>query len=97
MIASNVSNAALDACLRGLPVIMQGDGRVLNGTPVPREANVCMVTSAVDVVIALSSIRDSDQGSTITPDSVFNLDSNLTKWRALLGLRNFNPGEDHTE
>jgi len=97
VITSNVSNAALDACLHGLPLIMQGDGQVLNGTPVPREANVYMVTSAPDIATALSNIRHSDQGSRITPESVFNLDPNLSRWRTLLGLWNVVPSECHTE
>jgi len=93
VITSNVSNAALDACLHGLPVIMQGDGQVLNGTPLPPEANVRMVTSAADIVTALSEIKSVDRGSTITPESVFNLDPNLSKWRTLLGLWNVTPSE----
>jgi len=95
VIASNVSNAALDACLRGVPVLMQRDGRVLNGTPVPREADVRMVTSAVDIANALSNIKSADWVSTITPESVFNLDPNLSNWRTLLSSWKVIPREGH--
>ena len=85
VIASNVSNAALDAYLRGIPVIMQGDGRVLNGTPVPKNANIQMILTAADILPALRLVEE-EHNYNITMDSLFNINPQLPKWRTLLNL-----------
>jgi surface carbohydrate biosynthesis protein (TIGR04326 family) len=85
VIASNVSNAALDAYLRGIRVIMQGDGRVLNGTPVPKEAHIKMILTAADILTTLRLVEE-EHNYNITIDTLFNIDPHLPRWRTLLNL-----------
>ena len=91
VIASNVSNASLDAYMHGLPVLIHGNGEVLNGTHLSAEADVRMLASVTDIVIAISEIVDLNRSSRVAPESVFNLDPDLPRWRQLLGLPRVNP------
>lgn len=86
VIASSVSNASLDAYLNGLPLIIQADGRVLNGTPLPRGAEVVLCSSAIDIVNFIASIGEMSNLFMPIRDSVFYIEPSYPKWRALLHL-----------
>jgi surface carbohydrate biosynthesis protein (TIGR04326 family) len=91
VIASNVSNASLDAYMHGLPVLIHGNAQVLNGAHLSAVADVRMLASVTDIVMAISEIVDLNRSSRVAPESVFNLDPELPRWRQLLGLPQVTP------
>lgn len=80
---SNVSSASLDALLMGVPVIMLLDGSVFDGQP-EGGSGARYVTKSEELIAAFDQITSGRFEEAIVPESVFNLDPELPKWKLML-------------
>jgi len=83
--SGNLTTAALDAYLAGLPVIVAFDDTELNFSPLRRCEGVSFVSNSEELTTALVDVNWSE-GIKPIPREFFCLDSNLTKWKELLSL-----------
>ncbi|MDE0973882.1 MAG: hypothetical protein OSA11_02175 [Candidatus Nanopelagicales bacterium] len=81
---SNVSTAALDANLQGIPILMFRNGRLLDGSPVNAGPSVTHVNNAAEIAAALRELDFDARPRSIDRTYSLYLDGGLTKWRALL-------------
>ncbi|MBI5630405.1 MAG: hypothetical protein HY921_05925 [Elusimicrobia bacterium] len=81
--SSNMTAAALDAYLAGLPVVVMLDKAELNFSPLRGQAGVFFVSTPEELAEALRAARQSKAGN---PDGkqFFFLDPELPKWSRLL-------------
>jgi surface carbohydrate biosynthesis protein (TIGR04326 family) len=83
--ASNSTSAAMDAYIAGLPVVVMLDDTELNFSPLRGQPNVRFVSTPQELSEAL---QRASLDSARAPDrnAFFFLDSELPRWRRLLGL-----------
>ncbi|MDO8463848.1 MAG: hypothetical protein Q7S46_01130 [Gallionella sp.] len=81
--SSNLTSAAIDAYLFGLPVVVMLNDTELNFSPLRNQPNVCFVSSPEGLAEALQTAH---QVTVNKPDSsdFFYLDSELPRWARLL-------------
>jgi surface carbohydrate biosynthesis protein (TIGR04326 family) len=80
---SNVTSAAVDALLAGVPVIVFRDGSVLDGQIARAQGNTS-VTNAQDLIDAVDRFITHGSGEHARLDEVFNLDAGLPRWARVL-------------
>lgn len=81
--ASNLTSAAVDAFLSGVPVLVMNDAKSLNFSPLRGQPGVRFVSTSAELKQALSGIA----GNTVTAGNAtryFYLDRTLPRWRRLL-------------
>jgi surface carbohydrate biosynthesis protein (TIGR04326 family) len=83
--ASNMTSAAVDVYLAGLPLVVMLDENELNFSPLRGHLGVCFVSTAVELAEALQNKAFEE---TIDPDQseFFYLDPELSRWKQLLKL-----------
>jgi surface carbohydrate biosynthesis protein (TIGR04326 family) len=79
--ASNITSAALDAYLRGVPVVQMLDGRTFNFSPLREMRVVHYVRGEQDLAPALIQAARTPQSP---PMTYFHVDPALPRWRSLL-------------
>ena len=81
--SANVTSAAVDVCLAGLPVVVMLDEKDLNFSALRGEPGVHFVSESKDLAEVL---QREDHGSTLDRDhkAFFFLDSELSRWKKLL-------------
>ncbi len=81
--SGNLTTAAVDSYLAGLPVIVVLDETELNFSPLRGHEGVNFISSSSELATALTNLEWSNN---ITPDhdEFFSLDPNLTQWKKLL-------------
>lgn len=82
--SSNMTSAALDAYLAGLPVIVVLDDAQLNFSPLRGQVGVQFVANLAELAKAIRSVTEHNAGR--CDSEFFFLDSNLPRWRQILGL-----------
>jgi surface carbohydrate biosynthesis protein (TIGR04326 family) len=80
---SNITSAAVDAYVAGVPVVSVLDGNSFNMSPLRGLAGVVYVNTAVELAVALRNARNRE---IVATEPYFCLDKDLPRWRKLLGL-----------
>ena len=84
---SNSTSASIGAYISGLEVIQVLDGNSFNLSPLRGLGNVVYVKNAKELLNSLSKINNERQCD-LNMKAFFHLDSNLMRWKNLLGLDN---------
>lgn len=82
---SSTTSAAVDAYLNGLPVVVMLDNKELNMSPLRAQPGVHFVSTHEELAKALLCINHYTNDSSLRNEFFF-LDSDLPRWRKLLGL-----------
>ncbi len=80
---SSITSAAVDAYIYGMPIISILDGKCLNLSPLRGYSDVFFVSSAVQLIQALTSIMTAPPKSD-TVQEFFTLHVDLPRWQKLL-------------
>jgi surface carbohydrate biosynthesis protein (TIGR04326 family) len=80
---SAITSAVIDGVCSGLPVIQCLDPMSFNLSPLRENAIVQTVRTSAELVKALDAIEKFV--TEVDPNELFNLDSNLPKWKSVLG------------
>jgi surface carbohydrate biosynthesis protein (TIGR04326 family) len=80
---SAITSAVIDGVCSGLPVIQCLDPMSFNLSPLRENAIVQTVRTSAELVKALDAIEKF--ATEVDPNELFNLDSNLPKWKSVLG------------
>ena len=80
---SAITSAVIDGVCSGLPVIQCLDPMSFNLSPLRENAVVQTVRTSAELVKALDAIEKF--ATEVDPNELFNLDSNLPKWKSVLG------------
>jgi surface carbohydrate biosynthesis protein (TIGR04326 family) len=83
-ITANSTSASIDAYIAGLPVIIDLHGDDLNLSPLRGKSGIHFVSSAAELVQALEAIRTGSARVSSDRETLFYLDAELPRWRALL-------------
>lgn len=81
--SSNMTSAAVDAYLAGLPVVVMLDETQLNFSPLRGQSGVCFVSSPAELAQALKSVSQENLDAGKHKDFFF-LDPKLPRWQNLL-------------
>jgi surface carbohydrate biosynthesis protein (TIGR04326 family) len=81
---SAITSAVIDGVCSGLPVIQCLDPMSFNLSPLRENAIVQTVRTSAELVKALEEIEKF--ATEVDPNELFNLDSNLPKWKSLLEI-----------
>jgi surface carbohydrate biosynthesis protein (TIGR04326 family) len=81
---SAITSAVIDGVCSGLPVIQCLDPMSFNLSPLRENIAVQTVRTSAELVKALDEIEKF--ATEVDPNELFNLDSNLPKWKSLLGI-----------
>jgi surface carbohydrate biosynthesis protein (TIGR04326 family) len=81
---SAITSAVIDGVCSGLPVIQCLDPMSFNLSPLRENAIVQTVITSAELVKALEEIEKF--ATKVDPNELFNLDSNLPKWKSVLGI-----------
>jgi surface carbohydrate biosynthesis protein (TIGR04326 family) len=81
---SAITSAVIDGVCSGLPVIQCLDPMSFNLSPLRENIAVQTVRTSAELVKALDEIEKFATG--VDPNELFNLDSNLPKWKSLLEI-----------
>lgn len=80
--ASNITTAALDACLAGMPVIVLCPADDLNYSPLRGQDGVHFVTDRADFLTALDAVKSSPPE--FDRKDYFQFDPEMRRWRTIL-------------
>jgi surface carbohydrate biosynthesis protein (TIGR04326 family) len=83
-LAANSTSASIDAYVAGLPVIIDLRGDDLNLSPLRGTPGIDFVSSAEELVHALEAIRTGSASVSSGRETLFHLEAQLPRWRALL-------------
>ena len=84
LLCSNVSSAALDANLQGIPILMFRDGRQFDGSLLKTGPTMHYVNNAKDVNAFLRNPKFVERSRSLEGIYPMYTEGGLTKWRALL-------------
>jgi surface carbohydrate biosynthesis protein (TIGR04326 family) len=82
--SSNLTSAAVDAYLVGLPVVVALDETELNFSPLRGRAGVFFVGTPKALADALYTATDEDAATETNPSDFFFLDPELPRWSRLV-------------
>jgi surface carbohydrate biosynthesis protein (TIGR04326 family) len=81
---SAITSAVIDGVCSGLPVIQCLDPLSFNLSPLRENIAVQTVRTSAELMKALDRIENF--ATEVDPNELFNLDSNLPRWKSLLGI-----------
>ena len=81
---SAITSAVIDGVCSGLPVIQCLDPMSFNLSPLRENLAVQTVRTSAELIKALDEIEQ--LAPEVDPNELFNLDSNLPKWKSVLGI-----------
>ena len=81
---SAITSAVIDGVCSGLPVIQCLDPMSFNLSPLRENVAVQTVRTSAELIKALDKIEI--LATEVDPNELFNLDSNLPKWKSVLGI-----------
>ena len=81
---SAITSAVIDGVCSGLPVIQCLDPMSFNLSPLRENIAVQTVRTSAELIKALDKIEI--LATEVDPNELFNLDSNLPKWKSVLGI-----------
>jgi surface carbohydrate biosynthesis protein (TIGR04326 family) len=81
---SAITSAVIDGVCSGLPVIQCLDPMSFNLSPLRENVAVQTVRTSAELIKALDKIEI--LATEVNPNELFNLDSNLPKWKSVLGI-----------
>ncbi len=84
VLCSNVSSAALDANLQGIPILMFRDGRQFDGNLLKTGPTMQYVSNARDVDASLRNPKFVGRSASVDEIFPMHTEGDLTRWRALL-------------
>jgi surface carbohydrate biosynthesis protein (TIGR04326 family) len=90
--SSSSTSAAVDAYLTRLPVIVMLDGTELNFSPLRARPGVCFVGTPEELA---QRLRRTSNYALVDPQSLFFLDSELPRWKRLIGAQAIDPISGH--
>ena len=82
---SAITSAVIDGACAGVPVIQCLDAQSFNLSPLRGHAEVQVVRTTKELMHAINNIGD--KPPIIKPSTLFNLDSQLPKWKALIATQ----------